>query len=150
MGEFLAVLTSGWVSRVHRHGMAIIIAAGAWGAAMIGFGLAPSLPLALVFLAIAGGTDQISGIFRGAIWNQSIPDALRGRLAGIELISYATGPALGDFEAGAVATAFGVEASVVSGGILCVIGVAGLALFLPGLRRYDSRRHLWPAAAEQV
>jgi len=147
VGEFLAVLTSGWVGRVHRHGMAIIIAAAAWGAAVIGFGLAPSLPVALIFLALAGGADQISGIFRGAIWNQSIPDALRGRLAGIELISYASGPALGDLEAGAVATAFSVETSVVSGGILCVVGVAALAIFLSRLRRYDNRAYLQPAAA---
>jgi MFS family permease len=142
VGEFLAVLTSGWVRHVHRHGMAIIIAAGAWGAAVIGFGLAPSLPVALISLALAGGADQISGIFRGVIWNQSIPDTLRGRLAGIELISYASGPALGNLEAGAVATTFNVEASVVSGGILCVIGVAALALVLPGLRRYDNRTTL--------
>jgi MFS family permease len=146
VGEFLAVLTSGWVGRVHRHGMAIIIAAGVWGLAVIGFGLAPSLPIALIFLAVAGGADQISGIFRGAIWNQSIPDTLRGRLAGIELISYASGPALGDLEAGAVAPAFSVETSVVSGGVLCVIGVAALALALPQLRRYDNRAYLQPSA----
>lgn len=147
-GEFLVVLSGGWMGRVHRHGMAIILAAAAWGGAVIGFGLAPSLPIALIFLALAGGADQISGIFRGAIWNQTIPDSLRGRLAGIELISYASGPALGDVEAGAVATAFGVETSVVSGGVLCVIGVAVLATFLPALRRYDNRAHLSPQHAE--
>ena len=150
VGEFLAVLTSGWVSRVHRHGMAIILAAGVWGIAIIGFGLAPSLPFALICLALAGGADQISGIFRGAIWNQSIPDALRGRLASIELISYASGPALGDLEAGAVATAFSVEASVVSGGILSFAGVAALALFLPQLRHYDNRTYLRPAKTDSA
>jgi len=59
--------------------------------------------LALVFLALAGAGDSISGIFRQVIWNQTIPDSLRGRLASIEMLSYTSGPALGNFEAGLVA-----------------------------------------------
>jgi MFS family permease len=139
VGAFVATLTSGWANHVHRHGVAIILAAGGWGLAIIGFGLSPSLPLALFFLALAGAADTISGLFRGTIWNSTIPDTLRGRLAGIELVSYSTGPALGNVEAGAVAAAFGLRTSVVSGGILCVLGTALLAVFLPGFRRYDAR-----------
>jgi hypothetical protein len=82
---------------------------------------------------------MVSGLFRSTIWNQTIPDALRGRLAGIELISYSSGPALGNVESGVVATGFGVRASVVSGGVLCVAGVALLACVLPRFRRYDNR-----------
>ncbi|HKS69940.1 MAG TPA: hypothetical protein VJQ45_05950, partial [Ktedonobacterales bacterium] len=98
-----------------------------------------SLPLALLFLALAGAADMISGLFRSVIWNQTIPDALRGRLASIELISYSSGPLLGDVEAGAVATVFTPRFSVAAGGILCVAGVGLLALALPRFRRYDNR-----------
>jgi len=139
VGSLLATVSGGWVSRVNRHGLAIIIAAGVWGAAIAGFGFAPNLPLALAGLVVAGGADMVSGIFRMTIWNQTIPDRLRGRLAGIEQISYTSGPLLGNVEAGVVASLAGVRASVVSGGVLCVIGVVLAAIALPAFRRYDAR-----------
>ena len=133
-------MTSGWVARVHRHGLAISVAAATWGAAIVGFGLAPTLPLALAGLVVAGGADMVSGIFRMTIWNQTIPDRLRGRLAGIEQVSYTSGPLLGNLEAGVVASLASVRASVVSGGVLCVIGVVLASLALPAFRRYDARQ----------
>jgi MFS family permease len=139
VGSLLATVTGGWVSRVNRHGLAIIIAAGVWGAAIAGFGLAPNLPLALAGLVVAGGADMVSGIFRMTIWNQTIPDRLRGRLAGIEQVSYTSGPLLGNLEAGVVASLASVRASVVSGGVLCVVGVVLAAITLPAFRRYDAR-----------
>jgi MFS family permease len=139
LGSLLATATSGWTNRVHRHGLAVIWAAGCWGAAIVAFGFAPNLPLALIALAAAGAADMISGIFRSTIWNQTIPDHLRGRLAGIEQVSYSTGPLLGNLEAGVVASLAGLRASIVSGGVLCVVGVALAALALPAFRRYDAR-----------
>jgi MFS family permease len=139
VGSLLATVTGGWASRVNRHGLAIIIAAGVWGAAIAGFGLAPNLPLALAGLVVAGGADMVSGIFRMTIWNQTIPDRLRGRLAGIEQVSYTSGPLLGNLEAGVVASLASVRASVVSGGLLCVVGVVLAAIALPAFRRYDAR-----------
>jgi MFS family permease len=138
-GALLASATSGWVSRVHRHGLAVILAASAWGGAVAGFGLSSSIVLALALLAVAGFADMVSGIFRTTIWNQTIPDHLRGRLAGVEMVSYTSGPLLGDVEAGVVASFAGIRASAVSGGILCVASVAALAAALPGFRRYDAR-----------
>ncbi|MFI5271400.1 MAG: MFS transporter [Ktedonobacterales bacterium] len=139
VGAFLASATSGWSGRIHRHGMAVILAAGAWGLAITAVGLAPSLPLAFVFLAFAGGADMVSGLFRGVIWNKTVPDALRGRLASIEMVSYTSGPLLGDVESGAVASAFTPRISILSGGVLCVLGVGLLALALPRFRAYDDR-----------
>jgi MFS family permease len=139
VGALLASLTSGWASRVHRHGLAIIWAAAAWGLAITAFGLAMQLWVALVFLGLAGAADMISGVFRGTLWNQTIPDRLRGRLAGIEQVSYSSGPLLGNLEAGVVASLASVRASVVSGGVLCMIGVGLFALALPAFRRYDAR-----------
>jgi MFS family permease len=142
VGSLLATVTSGWVSRVHRHGLAIIVAASVWGAAIALFGIAPNLWLALVALAVAGGADMVSGIFRMTIWNQTIPDRLRGRLAGIEQVSYTSGPLLGNVEAGVVAALTSVRTSVVSGGVLCVVGVAIAAVALPAFRLYDARTSL--------
>jgi MFS family permease len=145
VGSFVFSATSGWTNRVHRHGMGVIVAATIWGLAIIGFGLAPGLALALFFLALAGAADMMSGVFRSVIWNQTIPDSLRGRLAGIEMISYTSGPALGNFEAGLVAALFSVRVSVVSGGVLCVVGCLLAAIALPAFRGYDARLyHLAP------
>ena len=139
VGALIATLTSGWSSRVRRHGVAVCLAAAGWGGGIILLGFAPGLTWALVALAIAGFCDMISGIFRMVIWNQTIPDRLRGRLAGIEQISYSTGPTLGNVEAGVVASLAGIRASIASGGILCVAGVGVAAFFLKGFWRYDSR-----------
>ena len=123
-----------------------MVAAAVWGVAIVGFGFAPSLWPALVCLAVAGGADAISGMFRMTMWNQTIPDALRGRLAGIEMVSYMSGPLLGNAEAGAVAALAGVQASIVSGGVICVVGVLACGLALPRFRRYDARTDAPPPA----
>jgi MFS family permease len=136
VGSLLATVTSGWTRSVRHHGRAIAFAAGSWGVAIVVFGFARSLWLALLGLAAAGAADMISGLFRSTLWNQTIPDSMRGRLAGIEMISYTSGPALGNLEAGVVGSLAGVRASVVSGGILCVIGTAVLSALLPQLWRY--------------
>ncbi|TMB90067.1 MAG: MFS transporter [Chloroflexi bacterium] len=145
VGSFLFAATSGWTGRVHRHGMGVIVAATLWGVAIIFFGLVPGLVPALTFLALAGAADAMSGVFRQVIWNQTIPDSIRGRLAAIELLSYSGGPTLGNFEAGVVASLFSVRTSVVSGGVLCVIGCVLCAVALPAFRRYDERE--WRARA---
>jgi MFS family permease len=139
VGAAIATLTSGWTGRVHRHGLAVVLAAAGWGAGIVVCGLARGVVLACAGLVIAGFADMLSGLFRGTIWNQTIPDRLRGRLAGIEQISYSTGPLLGNVEAGLVASLTSVRTSIVSGGVLCVVAVPIVALLLPGFRRYDSR-----------
>jgi MFS family permease len=138
-GSLVATATSGWTARVHRHGAGVCVSAAAWGAGIVVFGIAPDLGIALLGLAVAGGADMLSGIFRMTIWNQTIPDHLRGRLAGIEQVSYSTGPLLGNVESGVVASLAGLRASIVSGGALCIAGVALAALTLPGFWRYDAR-----------
>ena len=138
-GSLIATVTSGWTAHVHRHGAAVCIAAAGWGAGIVVFGLAPGLGLALAGLVLAGGADMVSGIFRTTIWNQTIPDHLRGRLAGIEQVSYSTGPLLGNVESGVVASLASLRASIVSGGVLCIAGVAVAALALPAFWRYDAR-----------
>lgn len=144
-GAMLVSATSGWTARVHRHGRAVALAAMLWGLAIVGFGLADTLWPALALLALAGGADMVSAIFRMTMWNQTIPDGFRGRLAGIEQISYMSGPLLGNVEAGVVAGFAGLRGSVVSGGLLCAVGAGALALALPKFWRYDART--WQAPA---
>jgi MFS family permease len=138
-GSLIATATSGWTARVHRHGAGVCVSAAAWGAGIVVFGIAPDVGIALLGLAVAGGADMLSGMFRMTIWNQTIPDHLRGRLAGIEQVSYSTGPLLGNVESGVVASLAGLRASIVSGGALCIAGVALAALTLPAFWRYDAR-----------
>src|SRR5260370_14076126 len=145
LGPFLFFSTSGWTRHVHRHGMGVIVAASLWGAAIIGFGLASDLALALFFLALAGGADALSGVFRSVMWNLTIPDSLRGRLASIELLSYSIGPTLGNFEAGVVASLFSVRTSILSGGVLTVAGCLLSAIALPAFRKSDER--VWRASS---
>ncbi len=140
VGSLLATVTSGWTRSVRRYGRAIVCAAAAWGVAIVAFGIAPSLWIALVALAAAGAADMISGLFRTTLWNQTIPDAMRGRLAGIEMISYSSGPALGNLESGVVGSIAGVRASVVSGGVLCVVGTVALSALLPQFWRFRAAR----------
>jgi MFS family permease len=137
-GSLLVTITSGWVRHVRRNGRAVALAAGVWGIGIIGFGFARSLPLAILGLAVAGGADMVSGLFRSTMWNQSIPDSLRGRLAGIEMLSYSSGPTLGNVEAGLVESLAGLRASIVSGGVLCVLGTVALAVALPRFWNYDA------------
>ncbi|MGW0581656.1 MFS transporter [Streptomyces sp. NPDC002920] len=138
-GALVVSLTSGWTSRVHRHGRMVVLAAALWGVAIAAAGLMSDVWLVLLCLTLAGGCDMVSGIFRGAMWNQTIPDELRGRLAGIELLSYSVGPTVGQVRSGGVAAWLGVRTSVWSGGVLCAGAVGLLALCLPGLMRYDVR-----------
>jgi MFS family permease len=141
-GATLATLTSGWTARVHRHGLAVLAAATGWGAGIVVCGLANGVAVACLGLVAAGFADMLSGLFRGTIWNQTIPDRLRGRLAGIEQVSYSTGPLLGNLEAGVVAALTSVRTSILSGGVLCLVAVPVAGLLLPGFRRYDARRRV--------
>jgi hypothetical protein len=134
-GALAGALTTGWVSRIERQGLAVIVAVIAWGAAITGFGLVHWLPAALLLLAAAGCADVISAVFRSTIIQLAVPDSLRGRLAGLQIAVVTGGPRIGDLEAGSVAAAFGDTFSVVSGGLACIAGALLLARALPGFRR---------------
>lgn len=138
VGSLIISFFSGWTRQINRHGAAIAISAALWGVTIILFGLSKHIYVALFFLALSGALDAISGIFRTMLWNETIPNQYRGRLSGIEMISYLSGPKLGDTEAGFVASLFGVTVSIVSGGILCVAAVGICCLLLPKFWAYKS------------
>ena len=82
---------------------------------------------------------MISAVFRSTVWNQTIPESMRGRLAGIEMLSYSLGPLGGQVRAGFVADAWSVRGSIASGGFACVAGVALTAAMLRDFWGYDAR-----------
>jgi MFS family permease len=139
IGTLIATATSGWTSHVHHHGRAVVAAATAYGLSIALVGLAPNVWVVVVLLAVAGAADMVSALFRQVIWHQTIPDAMRGRLAGIEMLSYSIGPLGGQTRAGLVADLTSVRASILSGGVVCAIGVAATATFLRSLWGYDER-----------
>lgn len=139
IGSLIITLTSGWIRSYHKHGRAVTLAALGWGVAILLAGVANSLWLVLFFLTLAGACDMVSALFRSAIWNQSISDDYRGRLASIELLSYSVGPLGGQTRAGLVAERTSLRTSVISGGLLCITFVGFFASTLPEFRKYDAK-----------
>ena len=133
VGGLIGAATTGWVGGVRHHGTAVLWAVAAWGAAIALFGMTNWLPLALVCLAVAGGSDVISAVFRGTILQLHVPDRLRGRVQALNIAVVTGGPRVGDVEAGVVASVATPRISVVSGGLACVAGVVVLARLLPEL-----------------
>jgi MFS family permease len=136
-GALVGALTSGWVRRVLRPGLAILVAVTVWGLGIVGFGLSgANLWLALAFLALAGGADVVSAVFRNAMQQNIVPDALRGQISAFNILVVAGGPRVGDVEAGVVAAAFTPTVSVVSGGLLCLAGVGIIAAAVPRFAKW--------------
>jgi MFS family permease len=140
IGALLMGLTSGWVSRVDRQGAVVIGAIVVWGVAIIGFGLAPSLWLAVLCLAVAGAGDMVSAVLRSSMLQLAAPEEMRGRMQGVFLVVVAGGPRLGDLRAGAIASAAGVSAAMVSGGVVVVVAMAVVALVVPSFWAFRASR----------
>jgi MFS family permease len=138
LGALVGAAFSGWVGRVRRPGRGVVIAVAGWGVAIAAFGLlTASFPLALLCLAFAGGADVISAVFRASIVQFATPDHLRGRLSSIHSLVVTSGPRFGDAEAAGVAAVAGPQFSVVSGGILCLVGLLVVVRKFPQLFAYE-------------
>jgi len=138
-GALIATLTSRWTRHVHRYGRAVVLSAALWGLGIALFGFSSSLWLVLLGLAIGGAADSVSGIFRSTMWNESIPTEIRGRMAGIEMISYSLGPTAGQFRAGVMAAWTSLRFSLTFGGLACTGSVAVVTAALPSLWSFDAR-----------
>ncbi|MFJ7159564.1 MFS transporter [Streptomyces sp. NPDC101118] len=138
VGALLGGLFSGWLGRIRRHGLAILLSVAAWGAAVAVFGLTRNLWLGLLFLALAGCADTISMVFRTTMLQAATPDDLRGRLQGVFIVVVAGGPRLGDFLAGTAADLTSPAVAITGGGIACVAALAVLAAVWRGFARYDA------------
>ena len=145
IGAFVASVLSGWVTRVGRQGLGVCVAIAVWGGAIALFGFSTSLWMAVPLLAVAGAADFISAVLRSTILLSVTPDALRGRLSGIELAQVAGTPALGNLEAGLVASLVDLRFAIVSGGVACVAGIALVGLAIPAFVRHNARTAEAPA-----
>jgi MFS family permease len=138
-GALVASLLSGWIGHVRRQGVIVVVAATLWGLAIVAFGLVGALLPALLLLAAAGAADAVSAVARNTILLATTPDALRGRMSATYLAQVAGAPRLGNLEAGLVASLTNLRFSIVSGGVVCVVGCLLLAAAFPALVRYDAK-----------
>jgi MFS family permease len=145
VGAVAGGLFSGWLPRIKRQGLSVVVSIVIWGLAMTGFGIACGLAgghagaflwVGLIFLAIGGAADMVSAAFRSTILQQAASDELRGRLQGVFTVVVAGGPRLADALHGAAAAAVGTTAAAAGGGALVVIGVIAATLLVPAFLRY--------------
>ncbi|HEX7323038.1 MAG TPA: MFS transporter [Mycobacterium sp.] len=145
VGAVAGGLFSGWLPRIRRQGLAIVVAIVIWGAAMVGFGLAigqagghtgPVLWVSCTFLAVGGAADMVSAAFRSTVLQEVASDQMRGRLQGVFIVVVAGGPRLADALHGAVGAMIGMAATAAGGGALVMVGVMVAALAVPSFVRY--------------
>lgn len=139
IGSVLAGLTSGWIGRVRRQGVALVTAVVLWGVAVAASGLAPTLWLCVALLAVGGAADMVSAVYRQTILQTYAPDGFQGRLQGVFIAVVAGGPRLGDVRAGVTAALVGATVSWVGGGIAAAVVALALAVTYPALIRYSPR-----------
>ncbi|WP_260478172.1 MFS transporter [Nonomuraea sp. WAC 01424] len=138
IGSVAGALFSGWVGRISRQGVALVLAIAGWGLAVAAAGLVHELWLVVVFMAVGGVADVISSVWRQSILQLYAPDEMRGRMQGVFMVVVAGGPRLGDLRAGATATAFGLTGAWVGGGLACAVTVLIVGLSVAGFRNYRS------------
>lgn len=149
VGSILVTATSGWIKHFTRYGRAITFAAIGWGICIALAGVFDSLWWVLLFLGLAGASDQVSALCRSNLWNQTIDDEYRGRLAGLELLSYSVGPLAGQLRAGTSAALTSLRTSVVSGGLLCIGLVSLASAKLPEFRNFDLKTNPYAIAQKE-
>ena len=140
IGSLVMGLTSGWVTRVDRQGAVVLGAIAVWGVAIIGFGFAPTLWVAVLCLAVAGAGDMVSAVLRTSMLQLAAPDEMRGRMQGVFIVVVAGGPRLGDLRAGAIASTAGVTVAMVSGGVLILVAMAVVAVLVPTFWHFRASR----------
>ena len=140
IGALTMGLTSGWVSRVDRQGAVVIVSIVVWGVAIIGFGFAPALWLAVLCLAVAGAGDMVSAVLRSAMLQLAAPEEMRGRMQGVFIVVVTGGPRLGDLRAGALASAAGVTFAMWSGGVIVVVAMVVVAVVVPSFWLFRASR----------
>ena len=137
-GAIVMAVMTGWVARVHRQGRLVIVVVMIWGGAMALFGLVHVIWIGLACLAVAGATDVISTVLRNAILQNAITDEFRSRISSIQMAVVTGGPRLGDVESGVVASLVSTEFSIVSGGVVCILGALALIKRRPGFWRDET------------
>ncbi|UUU19850.1 MFS transporter [Streptomyces sp. DSM 40750] len=148
VGGITAGLLSGTVTRLRRGGLVQLTAAGVWGLALAGFGLAGPLWLALGCLAVAGAADTVSVVTRSALVQFETPDAYRGRVSSVDHVIGVAGPELGNFRGGLLASATSAPFALVVGGLTATLAIAAVAAANAPLRAYRTPSPAPPTAPD--
>ncbi|MGH3510234.1 MAG: MFS transporter [Nocardioidaceae bacterium] len=138
-GAVIAFLLSGWISRIHKQGAAIVVAIVVYGLTVAGVGLTSVLWIGVAFLALTGMADMVSAAYRSTILQVAAPDELRGRIQGVFIVVVAGGPRAGDFYAGSMGSLLGERPALLLGGAACVVAVLLSVVAQRGFLRYDAR-----------
>jgi MFS family permease len=136
IGAMVGGLTSGWIGRLRRQGLALVLAVVGWGVAIALAGLARQLWLVVLLLGLAGAADLVSSVLRQSMLLVYAPDRMRGRLQGVNTVVVAGGPRLGDLRAGTMAAGFGAGVAWVGGGLVSAVLAVLLVVAFPALLRY--------------
>ena len=139
IGSVVIGLFSGWLGRVRRQGVAVVIAICAWGGAIVGFGLSSSLWLAVTFLIIGGAADMVSAVYRQSILQVAATDEMRGRMQGAFTVVVAGGPRIADLTHGWTAAAVGTTAAAAGGGALTIVLIVVAVALLSAFWRYRAQ-----------
>jgi MFS family permease len=139
-GATVAALTTGWLEHARWLGRIVLGSVAVWGIAIALAGVTTSIAVAIALLALAGAADSVSAVCRSTISQTLTPDRLRGRMSSVFSLVVASGPRLGDIESGSVAAVATPRASVISGGLACVVSVGVVAVLYPELARYDGSK----------
>ena len=139
IGALFITIFSSWTKKINRHGAAVALAAIMWGCSIACVGMSNQFLLVIFFLILAGAADCVSGIFRTTIWNETIPDKLRGRMASLEMVSYMSGPLIGNAQVGFIAAMTSTQIAILTGGTLCVAAVIVSIFLLPAFWKYHSQ-----------
>lgn len=136
-GALLMTTFSRWTLSVRRCGIYIVIAACCWALSMLWVGLSPGFAWILIGLLCAGYFDMMSGVFRMTLWNETIPESVRGRLAGFEMLSYTSGPLLGNALLGFLADLYGIQITLSIGAVIALTGILTANLCQPALWKFQ-------------
>jgi MFS family permease len=142
LGALLMTLTSRWTLSRTRYGVFIICAGAFWSLSLVFTGLSPSFNFILLSLFCAGFFDMVSGVFRMSLWNETIPESIRGRIAGFEMLSYMSGPLLGNALLGFLADVVGIQTALFYGALCSLVLLSAFNFYLPALWRYDKGESL--------
>lgn len=121
-------------------GRNLFLNVGLFGVATILFGISSNYYLSLFFLFLTGAFDNVSVVIRHTILQLSTPDEMRGRVSAVNSIFIGSSNEIGAFESGVAAKAIGLVRSVVFGGVMTIIIVAGTYKVAPKLRKLDLKK----------
>ena len=126
IGAVVGGLFSGYLTRIRRQGVAVLVSICVWGLGVALFGLTSTLWLAVLLLAIAGAGDLVSAVFRSSMLQTVATDEMRGRMQGVFIVVVAGGPRVADLWHGSAAAVVGPGLAATAGGVAVIVGMVAV------------------------